>query len=29
MNFLLDLINHISGYSEKYYDEIQDKISHD
>lgn len=29
MNFFFDLINHISGYTEKYYDEMKDKISHD
>lgn len=22
MNFLFDIINHIAGYSEKYYDEV-------
>lgn len=29
MNFLFDLINHISGYTEKYFDENFDKISHE
>jgi len=29
MNFLFDLINHISGYTEKYFDEHFDKISHE
>ena len=29
MNFMLDLINHISGYTHKYYDEIADKIDHE
>ena len=29
MNFLFDLINHISGYTEKYFEEHFDKISHE
>jgi hypothetical protein len=29
MNFLFDLINHISGYTEKYYGEHMDKIDHE
>ena len=29
MNFFFDLINHISGYTEKYYDEHMDKMNHD
>ncbi len=29
MQFLMDLINHISGYTHKYYDEIQDKMDHE
>ena len=29
MNFLFDLINHISGYTEKYYGEHVDKIDHE
>eukprot|EP00347_Sterkiella_histriomuscorum_P014896 403359104 len=29
MNFLFDLVNQIAGYSQKYYDEIQEKISHE
>lgn len=29
LNFLMDLINYISGYFEKYYDEIIDKVSHE
>jgi hypothetical protein len=29
MNFLMDLINHISGYTEKYYEEHIDKIDHE
>ena len=26
MNFLMDLINHIAGYTIKYYDEIEEKM---
>ena len=29
MNFLFDVINDIAGYTEKFYDEIQEKMSHD
>lgn len=29
MNFLFDLINHISGYTEKYFDESFHKITHE
>jgi len=29
MNFLFDLINHIAGYTHKYYDENINKIDHD
>jgi hypothetical protein len=29
MNFFMDLINHIAGYTEKYYDEHVEKMSHD
>ncbi len=29
LNFFFDLVNHISGYTEKYYDEISDKIDHE
>ncbi len=29
LNFLFDLINHIAGYTEKYYDELKDKVSHE
>jgi len=29
MNFLFDVINEISGYTEKYYDEMRDKIDHE
>jgi hypothetical protein len=29
MHFFFDLINHVSGYTEKYYDEIADKMNHE
>ena len=29
MNFLFDLINDISGYTSKYYDEVAEKIDHE
>jgi hypothetical protein len=29
MNFLFDLINHISGYTEKYFDEHFDLVTHE
>jgi len=29
MHFLFDLINHIAGYTHKYYEELADVISHD
>lgn len=29
MNFLFDVINHISGYTGKYYDETKELMSHD
>lgn len=29
LNFLMDLINFIAGYQEKYYEEIQDKCNHE
>lgn len=29
MNFFFDLINHIAGYTDKYYDEHRDKIDHE
>jgi len=29
MNFFFDFINHISGYSSKFYDEMADKMSHE
>ena len=29
MNFFFDVINHISGYSEKFFDEVSDKINHE
>ena len=29
LNFLFDLINHISGYTEKYYDEVATKMNHE
>jgi hypothetical protein len=29
MNFFFDVINHISGYSEKFYDEVTDKMNHE
>lgn len=29
LNFLMDLVNHIAGYSEKYYEEIHSKMDHE
>lgn len=29
MNFLMDLINHIAGYTHKYYEELRDQIDHE
>ena len=29
MNFLMDLINYIAGYHEKYISEISDNMSHE
>jgi len=29
MNFFFDLINHIAGYTEKYYEELAEKVSHE
>lgn len=29
MNFLFDVINHISGYTEKYYEETAERMTHD
>jgi hypothetical protein len=29
LNFLMDLVNYIAGYSEKYYEELQDKYDHE
>lgn len=29
LNFFFDLINHISGYTQKYYDEHIDKMDHE
>lgn len=29
LNFFLDLINHIAGYSEKYYNEHLDQMNHE
>lgn len=29
LNFFFDLINHISGYTEKYFDEVIEKIDHE
>jgi len=29
MNLLFDIINHISGYTDKYYNELEDKINHE
>ena len=29
LNFFMDLINHIAGYTEKYYEEIKTKMDHE
>jgi hypothetical protein len=29
MNFLFDLVNHISGYSEKFYEETVENMDHE
>ena len=29
MNYFFDVINDISGYTEKYYEETRDQISHE
>jgi hypothetical protein len=29
MNYFFDVINEIAGYTEKYYDETRDQISHE
>lgn len=29
LQFLLDLVNHIAGYTHKFYDEIEGKMNHE
>lgn len=29
MNLMFDLINHIAGYTSKYYDELADLMTHE
>jgi hypothetical protein len=29
MNFFFDLINHLGGYTEKFYEELADKMNHE
>jgi len=29
MNFFLDLINHAAGYTNKYYDEMRDRVTNE